>query len=78
MEIGIRSRFTKGPELRYSPTKGEALAVAWSIEHARMFTLGCQNLLVSTDHKPVGILRDRALSDIKNPRLLNLKERTLM
>ena len=73
------SRFTKGPQLRYSPTEGEALAVAWSLEHARMFTLGCQNLLVSTDHKPLlGILRDRALSDIKNPQLLNLKEHTLM
>ena len=73
------SRFTKGPELRYSPTEGEALAVAWSLEHARIFTLGCKNLTVSTDHKPLlGILSNRALSEIKNPRLLNLKERTLM
>ena len=72
------SRFTKGAETRYSPTEGEALAVAWSLEHARIFVLGCRDLFVSTDHKPLeGILKDRNLSTISNPRLLNLKQRTL-
>ena len=72
------SRFTRGAELGYAPTEGEALAVAWSLEHARMFVLGCDNLIVSTDHQPLlGILRDRDLSSIGNPRLLNLKQRTL-
>ena len=43
-----------------------------------MFVLGCDNLIVSTDHQPLlGILRDRDLSSIGNPRLLNLKQRTL-
>ena len=72
------SRFTKGAEERYSPTEGEALAVAWSLEHARFFVLGCSNLIVSTDHKPLeGILKDRTLASINNPRILSLKERTL-
>ncbi|MEO2242304.1 MAG: DDE-type integrase/transposase/recombinase, partial [Candidatus Poseidoniia archaeon] len=63
---------------RYSPTEGEALAVAWGLEHARMFVLGCEKLLVSTDHKPLlGILRDRDLNSIPNPRILGIKERTL-
>ena len=72
------SRFTKGAEERYSPTEGEALAVAWSLEHARFFVLGCRNLVVSTDHKPLeGILKNRTLASINNPRILSLKEKTL-
>ena len=72
------SRFTKGAETRYSPTEGEALAVAWSLEHARYFVKGCRKLTVSTDHKPLlGILQDRSFASISNPRLLKLKQRTL-
>ena len=72
------SRFTHPAETRYSPTEGEALAIAWSLEHARFFILGCEKLLVSTDHQALtGILRDRDLSSIRNPRILSLKERTL-
>ena len=73
------SRFTKGAETRYSPTEGEALAVAWALEHAKMFVLGCNKLLVATDHEPLlGILNDRSLQTITNTRLLNLKQKTLM
>ena len=72
------SRFTKDAETRYKPTEGEALAVAWSLEHSRMFTLGCTDLLVSTDHKPLlGIFKDRDLHSIKNPRIQDFKEATL-
>ena len=72
------SRFTKGAEARYAPTEGEALAIAWALNHARVFTLGCPNLLISTDHKPLlGILNSRPLEEIKNPRLVRLKEHTL-
>ena len=43
-----------------------------------MFVLGCEDLIVSTDHKPLErILQDRDLSSITNPRLLNIKQRTL-
>ena len=72
------SRFTKPAESRYSPTEGEALAVAWGLQHSKMFTLGCKNLFVSVDHKPLlGILNDRDLGNIDNPRLQALKEHTL-
>ena len=71
------SRFTNPAESRYSPTEGEALAVAWSLNHSRMFTLGCNNLVVSVDHKPLlGIFNNRELSSIKNPRIQNIKEST--
>ena len=72
------SRFTKGAEARYSPTEGEALAVTWALNHAEIFTKGCKNLLVSTDHKPLlGIFNSKPFEDIKNPRLARLKEHTL-
>ena len=72
------SRFLKDAETRYSPTEGEALAVSWSLDHARIYTLGCENLIVSTDHRPlVGILNDRNLESIHNTRINSLKEKTL-
>ena len=72
------SRFTRNAEPDYAPTEGEALAVAWGLEHARMFVLGCDKLTISTDHKPLlGILKDRDLSSISNPRIFELKQRTL-
>ena len=72
------SRFTRGPETRYAPVEGEALAVAWSLEATRHYTLGNSKLLIATDHKPLlKILGDRKLEEIDNPRLLKLKEKTL-
>ena len=72
------SRFTNKAESNYAPTEGEALAVAWSLENPRLFTLGCPNLVVATDHKPLlGIFNDRALDKISNPRVQSLKEKTL-
>ena len=44
------SRFTTDAETRYSPTEGEALAVAWSLHKSKFFTLGCKNLTIATDH----------------------------
>ena len=76
--IHAGSRFTNPAESNYAPTEGEALAVAWSLEHSRLFTLGFPNLVVATDHKPLlGILNDRALDRICNPRVQRLKEKTL-
>ena len=72
------NRFTHNAEERYAPIEGEALAVAYALEKARHFVLGCRNLIVATDHKPLlNILNDRHLADIKNPRLFSLKEKTL-
>ena len=40
--------------------------------------LGCENLIVAVDHKPLlKLLADRAIDDISNPRLRNLKEKIL-
>ena len=72
------SRFTTEPESRYAPTEGECLAVSWSLDNARMFVLGCKELIIVTDHKPLlGILNNRELNTISNPRLQTLKEKTL-
>jgi hypothetical protein len=71
-------RFTIPAETRYSPTEGEALAVAEGLESSKYYTLGCKDLYVATDHMPLlGILCDRALDTIPNPRLVRIKERTL-
>ena len=72
------SRFLQDAEARYAPIEGEALAVAWGLEQTKYFTLGCDDLLVVTDHKPLTkILGDRLLDEIQNTRLFRLKQRTL-
>ena len=74
----VGSRFTHPAESRYAPIEGEALAVADALERTRYFVLGCDNLIVAVDHQPLlKVLGDRKLEDIKNPRLFNLKEKTL-
>lgn len=71
-------RFLTPAEQRYAAIEGEALAVAWGLEHSRYFTQGCDNLIVITDHKPlVKILGDRTLDEITNLRLFRLKQRTV-
>ena len=66
-------------ESDYAPVEGEALAVAWSLEQTKFFTMGCNDLLVNTDHKPlVKILGDSRLDQIENPCLVRLKKRTLL
>ena len=49
----IGSRFTSPAESRYKPIEGEALAVAEGLDKTRFFTLGCSNLTVAVDHKPL-------------------------
>ena len=62
------SRFLKPAESRYAPIEGEALAIAWALEHTKFFTQGCDDLVVITDHKPlVGVFQDRTLDQITNP-----------
>ncbi|RLJ22718.1 hypothetical protein DJ031_00320, partial [bacterium endosymbiont of Escarpia laminata] len=72
------SRFTHPAESRYAPVEGEALAVADALNKARYFILGCENLTLAVDHKPLlKIFGDRSLEEISNTRLRNLKEKTL-
>ena len=74
----IGSRFTHAAESRYAPIEGEALALAEGLKRCRYYVLGCQDLYVATDHKPLlKIFGDRSLDDIPNARLRNLKEKTL-
>ena len=73
----VGSRFTHEAESRYAPIEGEALAVADALDKARHFVLGCKNLTIAVDHRPLlKIFGDRSL-DISNTRLRNLKEKTL-
>ena len=44
----------------------------------RYYTQGCDRLLIGTDHKPLlGVLNDRSMDSLDNPRLIRLKEKTL-
>ena len=44
-----------------------------------MFVLGCYKLIIAVDHKPlVPIFNSRDLDKIKNPRVLNIHEQTLL
>ena len=72
------SRFLQDSEKRNALIEGEALSVAWGLEQTRYFTLGCDNLLVITDHKPLTkLLGDRMLDEIRNTHLFRIKQRTL-
>ena len=74
----VGSRFTSKAESSYSPTEGELLAVQDGLHRTRYFTLGCDDLLVGTDHKPLlGILNNKPMDTIDNPRILRIKEKTL-
>ena len=73
------SRFLKSAEQRYAPVEGEALAIAWSLEDTKFFTLGCDNLIIATDHNPLTkIFGGRSLDEISNTHIFRLKQRTLM
>ena len=70
------SRFKHAAEFRFTPVKGVAIAVVDTLDKARYFVLGCENLTVAVDHKPLlELMANRALDDIPNPRPRNLKEK---
>ena len=72
------SRDLKPAETRYAPVEGESLAIFWSLDQTKYFTLGCKNLIVATDHKPLSKLYgDRNLDEIHNLRLFHFKEKSL-
>ena len=49
----VGSRFLHNAETRYSSIKGKALAVAYALHQCRYFILGCKDLTVPIDHKPL-------------------------
>jgi len=72
------SRFLRPNEEGWAPIEGEALAVVYALQKARYFVLGCKDLVVATDHRPLlGVFGEKKLEDINNPRLRKLKEVTL-
>ena len=72
------SRYTTDAESRYAPIEGESLAVVFGLEKCKHFVLGCSDLIIAVDHKPlIGLYTKRSLEDIPNARLRNLKEKTL-
>ena len=53
--------------------------MVYALNKAKHFVLGCPNLTITVDHKPLlKLFGDRALEDIPNFRLRNLKEKTLL
>lgn len=69
---------THPAESRYAPVEGEALAVAEALDKSRHFVLGCKDLIIAVDHKPLlKLFGDRSLDNISNSRLRKLKEKTL-
>lgn len=72
----VGSRFTNSAESRYKPIEGEALAVAYALDHAKHFVLGCSNLIIVTDHKPLlGVFKSTSVNKWSN-RVRDLKEKT--
>ena len=64
----VGSMFTHAAGSRYARIEDEALAVTDALDKARYFVLGCENLIVAVDHKPLLKLPvDRALDDIPRP-----------
>jgi hypothetical protein len=74
----VGSSFTSPAEYKYAPIEGECLGVANALHKTRYYTQGCDKLVIGMDHKPLlGVLNDRSLNSIDNPRLKRLKEKTL-
>ena len=75
----VGSRFLSSAEANYVAIKGEALAVACGLEQTKYFTMGCLQLSVVTEHKPlVKVLDTKPLDDVMNPRLFRLKQHVAM
>ena len=71
--------FTTDTESRYAPIEGEALPVAYGLQRCRMFIMGSPDLILAVNHKLlIKIFNDRELISITNPRILQLKEKTLL
>ena len=60
-------RFTSSAESRYATVEEEALAMTEALQKLKYFVLGCPELIIATDHKPlVGVVNSH-LSDISIP-----------
>ena len=48
----VGSRLTNAAESCYAPVEGEALIVSDALGKARLFVMGCRDLIIAVDHKP--------------------------
>ena len=72
------SRFLNDAESRYAVIEGEALSAAWAMGKCKHFLLGCTDFVLAVDHRPLlGVLNDKSLEAVENPRLQRMKEKTL-
>ena len=72
------SRFLRPNEEGWAPVEGEALALVYALQKTKYFVLGCKDLVIATDHRPLlGIFGEKKLENIENPRLRKLKEKTM-
>ena len=56
--------------------EGEALTVADALNKARLFVLGCSDLIIAVDHKPLlKVFSDQSLEEISNARLRELRRK---
>ena len=66
------------PSGKCYPVDCEAFGVVWSLENARMLTLGCPDLLGTVPHQSlIPILSDWNMPDILNQRLYRFIEKCL-
>lgn len=74
----VGNNLTHTTESRYAKVVGEALAVADALDKARSFVLGCRDLIIAVDHKPLlKAFGDWSIEEVSNARLCNLKQKTL-
>jgi hypothetical protein len=74
----VGSSFNSPAESNYAPIEGECLGVASALHKTRYYTQGCDKFLIGTDQKQLlGVLNDRSMESMDNPRLIRLKEKTL-
>ena len=69
-------RFTSPVESRYAKIEEEALAMTEALQKLKYFVLGCPELVVATDHKPLVRVVQGHLSGTSNPQLLSIVEKT--
>ena len=73
--IQCGSRSLTDTETRWATVELEMLGLQWSIEQCRFYLLGCQDFLVIVDHRPLCQIVTKDLADIRNARLLRLREK---
>lgn len=71
----VSSRFNHAAESCYAPI--EAVTVTNALDKVQFFVLGCSDMLIAMNCKPLlKVFGDHSLEEITNAKLCNLKEKT--